>query len=68
MTTFHVVTLFPQSMDSYLSESILKRAQEDKKIKIKFMESPYFFLLLLFVVGFGWHSVLLRFRKNEEKE
>lgn len=36
MTTFHVVTLFPQSMDSYLSESILKRAQEDKKIKIKF--------------------------------
>jgi tRNA (guanine37-N1)-methyltransferase len=36
MTTFHVITLFPQSMDSYLSESILKRAQEDKKIKIKF--------------------------------
>lgn len=30
------------------------------------MESPYFFLLVLFVVGYGWHSLLLRFRKNEE--
>lgn len=35
MTTFHIITLFPQSLDSYLNESILKRAQEDKKIKIK---------------------------------
>jgi tRNA (guanine37-N1)-methyltransferase len=34
--TFHIITLFPQSFDSYLSESILKRAQEDKKIKVKF--------------------------------
>lgn len=34
--TFHVVTLFPQSLDSYLNESILKRAKEDKKIAIKF--------------------------------
>ena len=33
---FHIVTLFPQSLDSYLNESILKRAQEDKKIKISF--------------------------------
>ncbi len=35
MVTFHIITLFPQSLDSYLNESILKRAQEDKKIKIK---------------------------------
>ena len=34
--TFHIITLFPNSFDSYLSESILKRAQEDKKISIKF--------------------------------
>jgi len=36
MVTFHIITIFPQSLDSYLNESILKRAQEDKKIKIKF--------------------------------
>jgi tRNA (guanine37-N1)-methyltransferase len=34
--TFHIITLFPQSFDSYLGESILKRAIEDKKIKAKF--------------------------------
>lgn len=34
--TYHVITLFPQSLDSYLNESILKRAIEDKKIKVKF--------------------------------
>ncbi len=34
--THHVITLFPQSFDSYLGESILKRAIEDKKIKVKF--------------------------------
>lgn len=33
---FHVVTLFPKSFDSYLGESILKRAIEDKKIKVSF--------------------------------
>ncbi len=33
---YHIISLFPQSFDSYLSESILKRAQENKKIKIKF--------------------------------
>jgi tRNA (guanine37-N1)-methyltransferase len=33
---FHVVTLFPGAFDSYLGESILKRAIEDKKIKVKF--------------------------------
>ncbi|MDP2651360.1 MAG: tRNA (guanosine(37)-N1)-methyltransferase TrmD [bacterium] len=33
---FHIVTLFPKSFDSYLGESILKRALEDKKIKVSF--------------------------------
>lgn len=34
--TFHLITLFPNAFDSYLGESILKRAIEDKKIKVKF--------------------------------
>jgi tRNA (guanine37-N1)-methyltransferase len=33
---FHIVTLFPKSFDSYLGESILKRAIEDEKIKVSF--------------------------------
>lgn len=33
---FHIITLFPHAFDSYLGESILKRAIEDKKIKVKF--------------------------------
>ncbi len=33
---FHIITLFPGAFDSYLGESILKRAIEDKKIKVKF--------------------------------
>lgn len=33
---FHIITLFPRAFDSYLGESILKRAIEDKKIKVKF--------------------------------
>ncbi len=33
---FHIVSLFPKSFDSYLGESILKRAIEDKKIKVSF--------------------------------
>lgn len=32
---FHVITLFPEAFESYLGESIIKRAQEGKKIKIK---------------------------------
>jgi tRNA (guanine37-N1)-methyltransferase len=36
MTTFHVITLFPESLESYLKASIVKRAQEDKKISIKY--------------------------------
>ncbi len=33
---FHLITLFPNSFDSYLGESILKRAIEDKKIRVSF--------------------------------
>jgi len=33
---FHIVTIFPQSFNSYFNESILKRAQEKKIIDIKF--------------------------------
>jgi tRNA (guanine37-N1)-methyltransferase len=33
---FHIVTLFPDSFESYLNASILKRALSDKKIKISF--------------------------------
>ena len=35
MTTFHIVTLFPEALDSYVGSSIIKRAVEDKKIRIK---------------------------------
>lgn len=34
--TFHIITLFPSAFRSYLGESILKRAIEDKKIAVKF--------------------------------
>lgn len=33
---FHIVTLFPESFDSYFSSSIIGRAISDKKIKVKF--------------------------------
>ena len=33
---YHLITLFPDSLSSYLGESILKRAIEDKKIKVSF--------------------------------
>jgi len=33
---FHIITLFPNSFDSYLNESILARAIKNKKIKVKF--------------------------------
>lgn len=33
---FHVITIFPEMFDSYLKESILGRAINDKKISIKF--------------------------------
>lgn len=33
---FHIVTLFPDALDSYINESIIARAIKDKKIEIKF--------------------------------
>ncbi len=33
---FHIITLFPNSFDSYLKESIIGRAIKDKKIKVSF--------------------------------
>lgn len=36
MLTFHIISLFPGTLDSYLSESIIGRAVKNKKIKIKF--------------------------------
>ncbi|KND49863.1 MAG: tRNA (guanine(37)-N(1))-methyltransferase [Parcubacteria bacterium C7867-003] len=33
---FHIITLFPNAFDSYLNESIISRAIEDKKIKVSF--------------------------------
>ncbi|PIT94189.1 tRNA (guanosine(37)-N1)-methyltransferase TrmD [Candidatus Falkowbacteria bacterium CG10_big_fil_rev_8_21_14_0_10_43_11] len=33
--TFHIITIFPHIFDSYFSESIIKRAQNKKIIKIK---------------------------------
>ena len=34
--TFHIITLFPESFNSYLGESILARAEKNKIIKFKF--------------------------------
>lgn len=36
MTHFHIITLFPESLESYFGASMLKRAQQDKKIKVSF--------------------------------
>jgi tRNA (guanine37-N1)-methyltransferase len=36
MTTFHVITLFPESLESYLNASIVKRAQDKKLVSIKY--------------------------------
>jgi tRNA (guanine37-N1)-methyltransferase len=33
---FHIISLFPGAFDSYLNESIISRAIEDKKIKVEF--------------------------------
>lgn len=32
---FHIISLFPNAFDSYLNESIIKRAIADKKIKVQ---------------------------------
>lgn len=34
MIHFHIVTLFPESIEAYFKASMLKRAQEDGKIKV----------------------------------
>src|SRR3989344_2193811 len=34
--TFHVITLFPAALGSYLESSIIARAIRDKKIRVKF--------------------------------
>ena len=36
MLRFHLITLFPEACDAYLSASILGRAREQKKIKIDY--------------------------------
>lgn len=36
MLHFHIVTLFPESIEGYFNTSMLKRAQEDGKIKVHF--------------------------------
>ncbi len=36
MTHFHLITLFPESIESYFNTSVLKRAQKDKKIKVSY--------------------------------
>jgi tRNA (guanine37-N1)-methyltransferase len=33
---FHIITLFPHAFDSYLNESIISRAIDDKKVKVNF--------------------------------
>lgn len=40
--TFHIITLFPGAFESYLGESIIKRAIEDKKIRVKFYDPKDF--------------------------
>ncbi len=36
MITYHIISLFPESFESYLNASIIKRAQEKSLINIKF--------------------------------
>lgn len=39
MLRFHLITLFPEACDAYLSASILGRAREQKKVKVDY-QSP----------------------------
>ncbi|KND47538.1 MAG: tRNA (guanine(37)-N(1))-methyltransferase [Parcubacteria bacterium C7867-004] len=39
MIRFHLITLFPEACDAYLSASILGRARENKKVKVEY-QSP----------------------------
>lgn len=36
MLSFHLITLFPEACDAYLSASILGRAREQKKVKVDY--------------------------------
>ncbi len=36
MIHFHIITLFPESIECYFNASMLKRAQADKKIRVSF--------------------------------
>lgn len=36
MIHFHIVTLFPESIEGYFNTSMLKRAQQDKKITVSY--------------------------------
>ncbi len=36
MLNFHIITLFPETLEAYLNASILGRAQKEKKIKISY--------------------------------
>jgi tRNA (guanine37-N1)-methyltransferase len=42
MLHFHIVTLFPESIEPYLKSSIIGRAQEAKKIKISYYDPKQF--------------------------
>ncbi len=42
MLHFHIVTLFPESIEGYFKSSMLKRAQEDGKIKVHFYDPKDF--------------------------
>lgn len=42
MVHFHIITLFPESIEPYLKASILGRAQEKKQIKISFYDPKDF--------------------------
>jgi len=42
MIHFHVITLFPESIEPYLKSSILGRAQAAKKIKVSFYDPKKF--------------------------
>jgi tRNA (guanine37-N1)-methyltransferase len=48
---FHVITLFPESFDSYLNESIIGRAIREKKIKVSFYNPRKY------VTGKKWKKV-----------
>jgi tRNA (guanine37-N1)-methyltransferase len=42
MIHFHIITLFPESIEPYLKASILGKAQEKKKIKVSFYDPKDF--------------------------